>query len=131
MILAFRGQWIVLSTRIQISIAGLAELSPSAKTEIEWQLIRLAQLASILNGRERILGVIISHKPIVVPMVSKVQGTFLNITKHREALPKFFLGHCSSDPTDIYNPALLNGFLLPSFHLFCVCLWFVAIAWPI
>lgn len=51
----------------QVRIAGLAELSPPTKTEIKWQLIRLAQLASIFNGRESILGVVISHKPIVVP----------------------------------------------------------------
>lgn len=54
--------------RTQVSIAGLAELSPSTKTQIKWQLIGLAQLASILDGCESILGVVISHKPIVVPV---------------------------------------------------------------
>lgn len=55
----------------QIRIAGLAELPSSAKTEIEWQLIRFAQLASILDGCESILGVIKSHKPIVIPVRGK------------------------------------------------------------
>lgn len=52
----------------EISIGGFAELSPSSKTEIKWQLIRFAQLASILNGHESIIGVVISHKPVVVPV---------------------------------------------------------------
>lgn len=55
----------------QISIAGLAELPTSTKTEIEWQLIRLAQLASILDGCESILGVVKSHKPVVIPVTGK------------------------------------------------------------
>lgn len=52
----------------EIRIAGLAELSPSTKTEIKRQLVSLAQLASTLDGCESILGVVISHKPIVVPV---------------------------------------------------------------
>lgn len=52
----------------QVSIARLAELSSSTKTEIKWQLVRLAQPASIFNGCESILGVVVSHKPIVVPV---------------------------------------------------------------
>ena len=54
--------------RTQVSIVGLAELPPSTKTEIKWQFVRLAQLASILDGGESILGVVVSHKPIVVPV---------------------------------------------------------------
>lgn len=55
-------------TRTQVGVAALAELSPPTKTEIKWQLIWLAQLAPTLDGRESILGVVISHKPIVVPV---------------------------------------------------------------
>lgn len=126
--LAFPRQWIVLSTRIKVSIVGLAELSPSTKTQIKWQLIWLAQLASILDGRESMLGVVISHKAIVVPMVSKVQGAVLNLAKYTEALFKFFLGHRSSDSTNVNNPAFLDGFLLASLHLFCIHLCTVTIA---
>lgn len=63
--------------RTQVSIAGLAELSPSTKAEIKWQLIRLAQLASILNGCESVLGVVISHKPVVVPVTDKKQSAHI------------------------------------------------------
>lgn len=52
----------------QISVAGLAELPSSTKTEIKRQLIRFAQLASILDGCESILGVVKSHKPVVIPV---------------------------------------------------------------
>lgn len=52
----------------QVSIAGPAELSSSTKTQIERQLVRFAQPASVFNGRESVLGVIISHKAIVVPV---------------------------------------------------------------
>lgn len=55
----------------KISIAGLAELSSSTKTEIKWQFIRLAQLASILDGCESILGVVKCHKPVVIPVTGK------------------------------------------------------------
>lgn len=84
--LALCRPWIVFPIRIQVRIAGLAELSPSTETEIEWQLVRLAQLTSILNRCEGIPGIVISHKAIVVPMVSKVQGTFFNLAKIGEAL---------------------------------------------
>lgn len=52
----------------QVRIGGLAELSPSTETEIKRQLVRLAQLTSILNRCEGIVGVVISHKAIVVPV---------------------------------------------------------------
>lgn len=42
-----------------------------------------------------------------LPVVSKVQGAFFNLTKQREALFKFFLGHCSPYSTNVNNPALL------------------------
>ena len=57
--------------RTKVSIVGLAELSPSTKTEIKRQLVGLAQLASVLDGRERMLGVVISHKPVVVPVTDQ------------------------------------------------------------
>lgn len=57
--------------RTQIGVVAFAELSPSTKTEIKWQLVRLAQLASILNGHESILCVVISDKPVVVPVTDK------------------------------------------------------------
>lgn len=65
--------------RTKVSIAGLAELSSSTKTEIERQLIGFAQLASILNSSKSILGVIIRHKPIVVPVTEEWGGRYINI----------------------------------------------------
>lgn len=62
----------------QISVAGLAELSSSTKTEIKWQFIRLAQLASILDGCESILGVVKCHKPVVIPVTGKEKVFFFN-----------------------------------------------------
>lgn len=61
----------------QISVAGLAELPSSTKTEIKRQLIRFAQLASILNGCESILGVVVSHKPVVIPVTGENKCFYL------------------------------------------------------
>lgn len=60
----------------QVSVAGLAELPSSTKTEIKRQLIRFAQLASILDGCESILGVVVSHKPVVIPVTGEKTNVF-------------------------------------------------------
>lgn len=41
-----------------------------------------------------------------LPMISKVQGTFLNPAKYRETLPEFSLGHCSSYSSNVNNSSL-------------------------
>lgn len=64
----------------QVSVAGLAELPSSTKTEIKRQLIRFAQLASILNGCESILGVVVSHKPVVIPVTEEKTSVFIYFT---------------------------------------------------
>lgn len=61
----------MISFCTQVSVAGLAELPSSTKTEIKRQLIRFAQLTSILNGCESILGVVVSHKPVVIPVTGE------------------------------------------------------------
>lgn len=117
----------------QISVVRVAELSPSTEANVKRQLVGPPQFAAVIDGCEGVFHVVERHKAIVVPVgskdvrfnsvsvegadshrahppsVSEVKRHTFHLSKLREALAQFSLGHGSTDAADVDHPALILG----------------------